>query len=154
MPRKRADADPSLHIIGKNLAATRVDAGFKLQGLAAQKAGVTQSQLSDWESGKKKPEVTQLVKLAVAYNCAIDDFLAAVNDDYDQIITRDMPINLKRHYEARDLERRRRFMLAVDSTITAAEKTSPTAIVTPEDRNPTGDRSARVRVRRKRKPPK
>lgn len=43
----------------------------------AQRIGVTQSTVSEWESGAKFPRVTNLQAMAQALDCTADDLLRA-----------------------------------------------------------------------------
>lgn len=60
--------------IAANLAAARKNAGFS-QHEAARRLGVDQSAVSFWESGKKLPRASMLVKLADLYCCSIDQLM-------------------------------------------------------------------------------
>ena len=56
------------------LAAARNNAGLT-QTEAARRLGVDQSAVSFWESGKKSPRASMLVKLADLYCCSIDQLM-------------------------------------------------------------------------------
>ena len=58
--------------IAAALAAARTNAGLT-QTEAARRLGVDQSSVSFWESGKKFPRASMLVKLADLYCCTIDE---------------------------------------------------------------------------------
>lgn len=60
--------------IAAALAAARKNAGFT-QTEAARRLGVDQSSVSFWESGKKLPRASTLVKLANLYGCSIDKLM-------------------------------------------------------------------------------
>lgn len=57
-----------------NFAAARINAGLS-QGEVARRLGINQSTVSYWESGKKLPRGTTLVKLADLYCCTIDELM-------------------------------------------------------------------------------
>lgn len=95
----RTRDDDAKKTLGRNLVAARDRAGLK-QGPAAEQAGLTQqNRLSLWETGKEFPSTDGLLRLAVAYRCPIDDFLGGVDESYDAIIERRIPIDAKQHYE-------------------------------------------------------
>ena len=60
--------------IAAALAAARINAGLT-QTEAARRLGVDQSTVSFWESGKKLPRASMLVKLADLYCCSIDELM-------------------------------------------------------------------------------
>ena len=60
--------------IAAALATARKNAGFT-QTEAARRLGVDQSSVSFWESGKKLPRASTLVKLANLYGCSIDKLM-------------------------------------------------------------------------------
>ena len=47
----------------------------------AEKIGVTRSTISDWETQRSEPNVTQLRKVADLFNCSID-YLVGREDDF------------------------------------------------------------------------
>jgi transcriptional regulator with XRE-family HTH domain len=55
-----------------NISVTRKKAGVT-QGELAEKLGVTQGAVSQWENGDTKPSVELLPKLASVLGCTIDD---------------------------------------------------------------------------------
>lgn len=62
-----------------NLKILRVMAKLT-QAEAAEKVGVNQATISDWERGNYKPSAASISKLAVAYNVDAFDVLKAVED--------------------------------------------------------------------------
>ena len=60
-----------------NLKILRVMARLT-QAEAAEKVGVNQATISDWERGNYKPGAASISKLAFAYNVDISDVLKAV----------------------------------------------------------------------------
>lgn len=60
--------------IAAALAAARINAGLT-QTEAARRLGVDQSAVSFWESGKKHPRASMLVKIADLYCCSIDELM-------------------------------------------------------------------------------
>jgi len=60
-----------------NLKILRVMARLT-QTEAAEKVGVNQATISDWERGNYKPGAASISKLAVAYNVNVSDILEAV----------------------------------------------------------------------------
>lgn len=100
MSRRTLTADQR-QSLGANLVEARVKAGFPQQGDAARNAGMQQTLLSAWENGRRTPDADGLIRLAVAYNCPLDDFFGGVDERYDEIIERRIPVNLQQHYQAR-----------------------------------------------------
>ena len=41
----------------------------------AKKLGVKSNTISQWESGKRRPDIEKLKKLAEIFNCKVDDLL-------------------------------------------------------------------------------
>lgn len=73
--------------IGENIRRLREAAGYvRRQNEFADLVGVKQSRLSLWETTDMVPETTMLVKVAKALNCSVDDLLAGVDADYDQVV--------------------------------------------------------------------
>ena len=87
-------------VLGANLVAARERAGLK-QGEAVTRSGVPRDRLSPWENGHAAPNIEGLLRLAIAYGCPVDDFLGGVDEGYDAIIERRIPVDARRHYEAR-----------------------------------------------------
>lgn len=61
-----------------NLKSLRKKAGLK-QATAAAELGVTQSAVSQWESGVCRPRANLLSKMAQLYRCTADELLKAPN---------------------------------------------------------------------------
>lgn len=97
MPRTlSADSKRSL---GANLREARERRGWK-QGEAALRADVPRVRLNKWENGRETPGTEGLIRLAVTYNCPVDDLLGGVDEAYDAIIESRIPIDVRRHYRA------------------------------------------------------
>lgn len=99
MPRTLAD-DAKL-IVGANLRAARERAGIASQTVAATRAGIRRDRLNRWETGRELPGADGLIRLAIVYRCPIDDFLGAVDEEYDAIIEARIPVNERRLYQAK-----------------------------------------------------
>jgi len=110
MPRRPSSDDPSVRLIAANLRRTRDDLDIS-QGEAASRAGVQQSQLSRWEKAKQKPEVDQLVKMAAAYECSLDDLVSGVHDAYDALVEQHVTVDVKRS-KSHSSEHRRRMAVS------------------------------------------
>lgn len=65
--------------IATALAAARNNAGLT-QTEAARRLGVDQSAVSFWESGKKLPRASMLVKMSDLYCCSIDKLMGRDTD--------------------------------------------------------------------------
>lgn len=70
-----------------NIKGLRVAAGLTQVQLAAE-AGVKQTDISKWESGKANPNAKSLLRLAVGLKCQIDQIVAGVDDEYEPLRTR------------------------------------------------------------------
>ncbi|MDE2904691.1 MAG: LexA family transcriptional regulator [Acidobacteriota bacterium] len=72
--------------LGRNIKRLRTVAGLQTQKAFAERLGVPQPQVSDWENDRSPvPEVPNLLKLAKALGCSVDELLAGVDPDYDRI---------------------------------------------------------------------
>lgn len=67
---------------GRNLARARKDAGLTQEALA-ERSGVRQGAISEWEKGKSTPNAKNLLRLAVGLNSSVEYLLAEVDIDYD-----------------------------------------------------------------------
>lgn len=63
-----------------NLLILRKNAGLTQRQLA-DKLGVCSNTISQYELGKRKPDVVKLSKLAMLLNCTVDDLLASIKKD-------------------------------------------------------------------------
>jgi transcriptional regulator with XRE-family HTH domain len=71
---------------GENLRRLREKRGLKGYQLA-EMMGVGASQVSKWELGRVGvPEGPTLIKLAAKLGCTVDDLVAGVNSEYDQLL--------------------------------------------------------------------
>ena len=69
-----------------NIKRLRTVAGFRTQSALADLLGMSQTQLSEWESGRYAfLRTSSLIRLAKALDCSVDDLLAGVDPDYDRI---------------------------------------------------------------------
>lgn len=139
----------SKETLGANLLAKRESSRLS-QGEAARRARVNREMLSRWENGKIAPDIDSLLRMAVAYSCAIDDLVGGVDEEYDEIIERRIPIDVKQHYRARNDTFIRRttaaLQLALEPGAPAPAPTAPAAAT----RKAAGT-SAAARARRPRK---
>lgn len=101
MPRQRSLSKAALESLGANIRAAREAARFATATDGAEEAGVTLSLLSQWENGQMEPTLDSLLRLAIAFQCPLDDFFGGVSDAYDQIIDRRIPINERQQLKAR-----------------------------------------------------
>ena len=60
-----------------SLEKLREKADLKQQEVG-EKMNVTQSAVSQWESGETHPKTTLLSKLAALYNCTLDELVTAI----------------------------------------------------------------------------
>jgi transcriptional regulator with XRE-family HTH domain len=51
------------------------------QEMLAEKLGVTQPAVSNWESGDRKPDIFMLKKISTILNCTTDELLAIHNKE-------------------------------------------------------------------------
>ncbi len=69
-----------------NIKRLRTVAGFRTQSALADLLGISQTQLSEWESGRYAfLRISSLIRLAKALDCSVDDLLAGFDPDYDRI---------------------------------------------------------------------
>ncbi len=81
--------------VGQNLRRMREAAGRDQKVIAAE-MGVPQSQLSNWENDRYQTLDTRtLLRLAKAYNATVEDLLAGVDDEYEQL----KAVMLSEHHE-------------------------------------------------------
>ena len=72
--------------VGKNIKRLRTVTGLRTQKALAELLGVPQPQVSDWENDRFAVlGISSLIKLAKAFHCSVDELLAGVDPDYDQI---------------------------------------------------------------------
>ena len=86
--------------LGKNLAEARGKHGWT-QLEAARRAGVRGDRLNRWERGRETPGTEGLLLLAIAYGCPVSQLLSGVDERYDEIIEGHLPVDARRHYEAK-----------------------------------------------------
>lgn len=58
----------------EGLKTKRIDKGLK-QSWVANKLGVKTNTLSQWENGKREPNLAMLKKIAELFECTIDELL-------------------------------------------------------------------------------
>ena len=72
--------------VGKNIKRLRTVMGLRRQKALVELLGVPQSQVSDWEHDRSAVlDISNLIKLAKALHCSVDELLAGVDPDYDRI---------------------------------------------------------------------
>ena len=59
---------------GENFKKIRIQCGLTQQQVA-NKLGIRQSNVSDWEMDKSRPEYENLIKLAKLYDVSLEDLL-------------------------------------------------------------------------------
>ena len=110
--------------LGANMKAARKKAGMD-QGAAAASSGVGRPLISQWETGIYAPNADGLLRLAIAYDCSLDDFFGGVDERYDAIIERRIPPDAAKLFRAK-LERIKALTLnAIELTAEAAEAGEP-----------------------------
>lgn len=62
----------------KKLKAIRMQKGFSQSGLA-EKMGISQNTISQWENGERAPSVSMLKKLTVILECSADTLLEDID---------------------------------------------------------------------------
>ena len=73
--------------LGTNIRRLRSLAGLRTQTELAELLGVPQSQVAEWEHDRYAClAVSNLIKLAKAFHCSVDDLLAGVDPDYDRVL--------------------------------------------------------------------
>lgn len=73
---------------GENVRRLREERGFK-QGVLAERLGVGQGQLSNWESDRfGLPETATVLKIAKALQCSVEELLQGVDPAYDDQVAR------------------------------------------------------------------
>lgn len=149
MPKHRSLSDSQLESLGKNIEAARVAAKLKTVTDGAEKAGVTVSMLSQWENGKVEPQLDGLLRLAVAFQCPLDDFFGGVSEDYDRIIDRRIPINERQQFNAR-IAVITKMMRESQDTAIAYIASAPIEAVNALGQKVTNEKSKSVRARKKR----
>jgi transcriptional regulator with XRE-family HTH domain len=103
MAYKRRDltADEK-RILGENLKVAReTRANIKLGKDAAERIGVSPTQISLWEQGHTGMELPRLLDVAAAYGVPIDDLVVGLNQAYDKVIRQRLPLNVRRLLQAR-----------------------------------------------------
>lgn len=51
------------------------------QAFVAEKLEISPASVSQWETGKTKPQVDRLLEIAALYGCTVDDLLSDDNRD-------------------------------------------------------------------------
>lgn len=74
---RHAEAKAFDKAVGHRLKANRLGAGMK-QDQAAEKVGISVSQLSRYESGETTCEPAMLARLAACYGCKPGDFVDGI----------------------------------------------------------------------------
>lgn len=138
-------------ILGENLRAAREKrSDLKLGKDAAERIGVSPTQISLWEQGRTGVDLPRLLDVAAAYEVPLDDLVVGLNPDYDRIITKKLAPNVRRHFQAmidgvllRDVEMAE--MVAGLKT----EAGAPSAASRDDEMESTADKPAPTRARRK-----
>jgi len=99
MPPRTLDEAPRQRL-GRNLVDARTNAGLSIEQ-AVTRSGVPRSRLSLWENGREQAGVEGLLRLAVTYQCNLDRFFSGVDEAYDDIIERQVPIDAQAHFQAK-----------------------------------------------------
>lgn len=148
MPRTRPEVDR--RVLGENLRYARERAGMKQQD-AARQIGVGPSQLSQWENGLTLAGTDALLLLAGLYRCPVDDFLGGIDDRYDAVIERAVPLDQQHFYRAREtrvrLELESRVEAFVQANIATLQRAATEATPAPT-RAPKGTDSGTRSTRR------
>jgi transcriptional regulator with XRE-family HTH domain len=76
------------YVIGERIKELRTQKGMTQQELA-QIIGITYTSISYWESGKSKPDIFQIQKLADYFNVTIDYIYGKDNDDLESKLQND-----------------------------------------------------------------
>lgn len=66
-------------LFGENFKKMRLEAGLS-QKEVAEKLGIYQSNISDWENDISRPEYERLIQLAALYTCSIVELLGIEED--------------------------------------------------------------------------
>ena len=61
-------------MLGQNLKAIRIKHKYKQEEIAT-KLGVTKQTISNWEKGKRTPDINHLIKLANIYQVTLDSLI-------------------------------------------------------------------------------
>ena len=73
--------------LGTNIRRLRSEAGLRTRKDLAERLGVPQSQVADWEQDRYRVvSVRSLIKLAMVFHCSVDELLAGVDPDYDRVL--------------------------------------------------------------------
>lgn len=72
--------------VGRNIRRLRVAAGIRTQRELADRLGVPQPRVSDWENDRYAAlEMPTLLRIAKVLRCSVDQLLAGVDPDYDRV---------------------------------------------------------------------
>ena len=71
--------------VGRNIKRLRLEAGISALRAFAERLGVLDAQLSDWENDRYVVlKVRTLVRIAKVLRCSVDDLLVGVDPEYDR----------------------------------------------------------------------
>ena len=71
--------------VGRNIKRLRLEAGISALRAFAERLGVLDAQLSDWENDRHAMlSVSTLVRIAKVLRCSVDDLLVGVDPEYDR----------------------------------------------------------------------
>jgi transcriptional regulator with XRE-family HTH domain len=152
MPRTLDDGAKAA--LGRNLRDARKARGWN-QLQAAERVGVSPVRLNLWENGKEAPGTEGLLRVAIAYDCPVDELLGGVDEDYDAIIERRIPVDTKQFYKAKLDKLKALTLRAMQLTVEAGGTPAPTPETPAASRAPSRGKSPSTRARRTPKnPPK
>ena len=71
--------------VGRNIKRLRLEAGIWTLRAFAERLGVLDAQLSDWENDRYVlPRVPTLVRIAKVLRCSVEHLLVGVDPEYDR----------------------------------------------------------------------
>ena len=72
--------------LGRNIKRLRAVTGVRTQKALAERLGVPQPQVSDWENDRYTTlEISSLVRIAKVFRCSVDVLLAGIDAEYDRL---------------------------------------------------------------------
>lgn len=148
MPRTLGD--DAKGIVGANLTDSRKSRGWS-QTEAAERAQVRRDRLNRWEKGRELPGTEGLLRLAIAYGCPVDNFLGGVDERYDTVIERRIPVDAQQFYRTKLAKLKALTLVAMDLTAQAVGEAAPTPAAPVAPSRSSGGKAAPVRARQKKK---
>ena len=110
------DEDESHRIdtpVGDKIKKARIDRRYT-QASLANKAGVSRSQLAQWETDKRRPLSDNLQKLATALDLSIDDLLHYGDNRTEAGETEEIAENRSENYASNDDDVRKLYYLTIE----------------------------------------